>query len=128
MIMKKNCPFCSLTFSRIVSETESAVLISDAFPVTKGHLLIIPKRHIISFFDLQSKELHDILKLLHEAKGLLDSLSHPDGYNIGINDGAAAGQTMEHLHIHFIPRYEGDPPDPRGGIRWVIPEKAKYWK
>ncbi|MEA1876977.1 MAG: HIT family protein [Bacteroidota bacterium] len=126
--MKNNCPFCSISSSRIVSETDLMTLIQDGFPVAKGHLLIIPKRHIISFFDLHSKELQDVLKLLHEAKGLLNSLYQPDGYNIGINDGAAAGQTVQHLHIHIIPRYKGDSPDPRGGIRWVIPEKVKYWK
>lgn len=68
-----------------------------------------------------------MLKLLDESKAALDAEFHPDGYNIGINDGAAAGQTIAHLHIHLIPRYAGDQPDPRGGVRWIFPAKADYW-
>jgi diadenosine tetraphosphate (Ap4A) HIT family hydrolase len=89
--------------------------------------LLIPKRHTGSFFDLSDLERSDLLSLLDHAKRALDEELHPQGYNIGINDGAAAGQTVPHLHVHLIPRFEGDLPDPRGGVRWVIPEKAKYW-
>ena len=92
-----------------------------------GHTLIIPKRHVASFFELNAKEQLDLLGLLHDAKFDLDRQHAPQGYNIGINDGAAAGQTVPHLHIHLIPRYTGDRPDPRGGVRWIIPEKADYW-
>ena len=80
-----------------------------------------------SFFDLRFEERQALLALLDEAKVQLDAEFQPAGYNIGVNDGAAAGQTVPHLHIHLIPRYEGDHQDPRGGVRWVIPEKARYW-
>ncbi len=80
-----------------------------------------------SFFDLSGHERSDLLTLLDRAKLVLDEEYQPQGYNIGINDGAAAGQTVPHLHVHLIPRYDGDLPDPRCGVRWVIPGKAKYW-
>jgi diadenosine tetraphosphate (Ap4A) HIT family hydrolase len=89
--------------------------------------LVIPKRHVRSFFDLTVAEQLDALNLLQRAKQDLDQQYAPQGYNIGINDGPAAGQTIPHLHIHLIPRYSGDRPDPRGGVRWIIPEKADYW-
>lgn len=80
-----------------------------------------------SFFDLSEIERSDVLALLDRAKKAVDEEFQPLGYNLGINDGAAAGQTVPHLHVHLIPRFEGDSPDPRGGVRWVIPGKAKYW-
>jgi len=101
--------------------------IRDGYPVSQGHTLLIPKRHTASFFDLSVHERNDILELLDRAKLTIDKEFAPQGYNIGINDGLAAGQTVQHLHIHLIPRYTGDLSDPRGGVRWVIPEKAKYW-
>jgi diadenosine tetraphosphate (Ap4A) HIT family hydrolase len=104
-----------------------AVVIRDGFPVSPGHTLVIPRRHVGSFFDLTSNERTEMLTLLDQAKMDLDKEFNPDGYNIGINDGAAAGQTVPHLHIHLIPRYEGDQSDPRGGVRWIFPEKADYW-
>jgi diadenosine tetraphosphate (Ap4A) HIT family hydrolase len=125
--MSTDCPFCSLPENRILSESDHTVTIRDGFPVTEGHTLIIPKRHVQSFFDLQSMEKVDILRALDEAKLTLDREFSPAGYNIGINDGEAAGQTIPHLHVHIIPRYEGDTEDPRGGVRWVFPDKAKYW-
>ena len=103
------------------------MVIRDAFPISPGHTLIIPKRHVSSFFDLETDERAELLALLDKAKTAADEEFSPNGYNIGINDGAAAGQTVPHLHLHLIPRVEGDLPDPRGGVRWVIPEKAKYW-
>lgn len=99
----------------------------DAYPVSAGHTLIIPKRHVSSFFDLSADECAEIFVLLARAKTLLDEELSPNGFNIGINDGRAAGQTVFHLHIHLIPRFEGDQLDPRGGVRWVLPEKADYW-
>jgi diadenosine tetraphosphate (Ap4A) HIT family hydrolase len=89
--------------------------------------LIIPRRHIGSFFELSAEEQHDLLNLLGSAQAALQTSHQPQGYNIGINDGPVAGQTVQHLHIHLIPRYTNDVIDPRGGVRWVIPEKAKYW-
>jgi diadenosine tetraphosphate (Ap4A) HIT family hydrolase len=121
------CPFCTLSAERIVLANELAVVIRDAFPVSPGHTLIIPKRHVVSFFDVTGDEREAMLALLDSAKLGLDAAFHPDGYNIGINDGEAAGQTVPHLHLHLIPRYAGDREDPRGGVRWILPQKAKYW-
>jgi len=121
------CPFCELAAARIVHARESAVAIRDGFPVSPGHTLIIPRRHVASFFEVTDAERSDLMSLLAAARHDLDREFHPAGYNIGINDGAAAGQTVPHLHIHLIPRYEGDRDDPRGGVRWVLPDKAAYW-
>ena len=125
--MSKPCPFCTLPPERIVDSDNACVVIRDGFPVSRGHTLIIPRRHVGSFFDLNSDERKSLLTLLDCAKTTLDLECQPDGYNIGINDGAAAGQTVAHLHIHLIPRYEGDQKDARGGVRWIFPEKADYW-
>ncbi len=98
--------------------------IYDGFPVSPGHTLIIPKRHVASFFEATKEEQGAMLDLLAEMRQRLQTERNPDGFNIGINDGAAAGQTVMHLHIHLIPRYAGDQPDPRGGVRWIFPDKA----
>lgn len=124
---EKTCPFCSLPKVRVVGENSHAVWIRDGFPVSSGHSLVIPKRHISSFFDASKDERLAMLELLDEAKAAADTEFQPDGYNVGINDGPAAGQTVPHLHVHLIPRFNGDLPDPRGGVRWVIAEKADYW-
>lgn len=121
------CPFCALPRARVLFRNDSAVTVRDAYPVTPGHTLVIPVRHVTSFFDTTPEERTSMLGLLDAAKQQLQSEFGPTGYNIGINDGAVAGQTVGHLHIHLIPRYPGDRPDPRGGIRWVIPDKADYW-
>ena len=121
------CAFCSLPPARILLGKPLAIIVRDGFPISPGHTLVIPRRHVGSFFDLTSEERNETLTLLDQAKADLDIEFKPDGYNIGINDGAAAGQTVPHLHIHLIPRYEGDQSDPRGGVRWIIPEKADYW-
>ena len=125
--MTGTCHFCTLGAGRIVLANELAVVIRDNFPVSPGHTLIIPKRHVVSFFDITGDEREAMLALLDSAKLGLDATFHPDGYNIGINDGVAAGQTVPHLHLHLIPRYAGDREDPRGGVRWIFPQKAKYW-
>ena len=122
-----NCPFCSLPPERIIDSNELALVIRDGFPVSKGHTLIIPKRHVGSWFDTSADERIALFALLDHVKMILDHEFKPDSFNIGINDGAAAGQTVPHLHIHLIPRYKGDQKDPRGGVRWIIPGKAKYW-
>ena len=126
-MQQTSCPFCELPPSRIVAGDDLAVVIRDGFPVSPGHTLIIPRRHIGSFFDTSDAERAALLRLLAEARLVLDAEFQPAAYNIGINDAAAAGQTVAHLHIHLIPRYFGDIADPRGGVRWVLPEKAKYW-
>jgi diadenosine tetraphosphate (Ap4A) HIT family hydrolase len=121
------CPFCHLPPERILLSNDVGWVIRDAFPVSPGHTLIIPKRHVGSFFDLSDGERNGLMVLLAEAKLRTEAEFSPAGHNIGINDGPAAGQTVPHLHIHLIPRFAGDLPDPRGGVRWVIPEKARYW-
>jgi diadenosine tetraphosphate (Ap4A) HIT family hydrolase len=121
------CAFCTLPSERLIDENATAMVIRDGYPVSPGHTLLIPKRHMGSFFDLSAQERGDLLTLLDRAKLVLDTEFQPKGYNIGINDGPAAGQTVPHLHVHLIPRFEGDVSDPRGGVRWVIPDKAKYW-
>ena len=124
---KASCPFCALPAERILLLADEALVIRDAFPVSPGHTLVVPRRHIGSFFELTDAERVCMVELLARAKAELDLSFQPDGFNIGINDGAAAGQTVPHLHLHLIPRYRGDAPDPRGGVRWVLPAKAKYW-
>ena len=125
--MNKPCPFCELVPARILVAALHGVAYRDGFPVSPGHTLIVPRRHVGSFFEIEVKEREALLALLEDAKRLLDKEFHPAGYNIGINDGAAAGQTVPHVHIHLIPRYNGDVENPRGGVRWVIPDKANYW-
>ena len=125
--MSALCPFCTISAGRIVLAHDLAFVIRDAFPVSPGHTLIIPRRHIGSFFDVTGEEREAMLQLLDAAKAGLDDEFHSDGYNVGINDGQAAGQTVLHLHIHLIPRYTGDSNDPRGGVRWMFPDKADYW-
>lgn len=121
------CPFCSLTSEHVILSNPHGLVVRDRFPVSPGHLLVIPRRHLGSFFEIAMAERVALLDLLDQARRQLDSECAPDGYNIGINDGPAAGQTVAHLHIHLIPRYAGDRPDPRGGVRWIFPEKADYW-
>jgi diadenosine tetraphosphate (Ap4A) HIT family hydrolase len=99
----------------------------DSFPISPGHTLIVPKRHLSCFFDLSEKEQSDLWSLVAEVRSHLQKQHQPDGFNIGLNDGPAAGQTVMHAHIHIIPRYAGDVEDPRGGVRWLIPDKADYW-
>jgi diadenosine tetraphosphate (Ap4A) HIT family hydrolase len=121
------CPFCSVPSDRIVLGNAHAIVLRDAFPVSPGHTLVIPRRHVGSFFEATPDERAALLALLDDAKRDLDAEFAPAAYNIGINDGPAAGQTVPHLHIHLIPRYEGDRADPRGGVRWIVPDKADYW-
>ncbi len=125
--MSTPCPFCHLPRDRVLLENELAIAFRDGFPVSKGHTLVIPKRHVDSFFDTTPEEQAAVLQLVGEARVDLDNRYHPAGYNIGINDGTAAGQTVMHMHLHLIPRYDGDRADPRGGVRWVLSSKAAYW-
>lgn len=122
-----DCPFCSLPELRIVHANALAVVVRDAYPVAPGHSLVIPRRHARSFFELHPSEQAAMLSLLDQARAELAGEFAPDGYTFGINDGTAAGQTVPHVHLHLIPRHRGDVDDPRGGIRWVLPAKARYW-
>lgn len=121
---KETCPFCNLENS--VLSNKLAIAFFDKYPVNQGHLLIIPKRHVEDFFDTTLEERTAINELLEEGKLLLEKKYQPNGYNIGINCGATAGQTVFHVHIHLIPRYKGDMDNPKGGVRGVIPEKRIY--
>ena len=107
--------------------TDAAAAVLDGFPISEGHSLVIPKPHVELLFDLRDDELAQVWSLVAKVRQLLQKKYQPDGFTIGVNEGHAAGQTIGHAHIHVIPRRAGDVPDPRGGIRWVIPGKAKYW-
>ncbi|HRC80795.1 MAG TPA: HIT family protein [Sedimentibacter sp.] len=121
-----NCIFCSIKKDRIILENDDAFAVYDIFPVIKGHMLIIPKKHIINYFDADENTKKQLWKLVDECKNMADKKFTPQGYNIGINCGEAAGQTVMHLHIHLIPRYSGDIENPKGGVRGVIPNKRIY--
>lgn len=115
-----NCLFCEVLADRsrtVFAENANFLAVFDQFPVNEGHALLIPKRHVHTIFELREGEALDFLAILQLAKKELDQRYHPDAYNVGINSGEAAGQTISHLHVHLIPRYQGDVEDPRGGIR-----------
>ena len=121
------CIFCELPLDRIIDQTNLSKVFRDAFPVTKLHTLIIPKRHVADYFELTDAEQADIQTLLqkhHQLIKLKDATV--TGFNVGINVGASAGQTVFHVHVHLIPRRNGDVPNPQGGVRGVIPEKQRY--
>jgi ATP adenylyltransferase len=120
-----DCPFCILQREKII-ETELSFAIYDGFPVNEGHALIIPKRHTANYFDLSLEEQKNCIELLNRVKLIVQEKYNPAGFNVGININEAAGQTIPHVHIHLIPRYEGDVEEPRGGVRGVIPEKKNY--
>lgn len=121
------CIFCHLDQDReIIAENDLAVAFYDAFPVNPGHALIIPKRHVANYFELTEKECVAIQALLKIAKDIVEERFHPDGYNIGVNVNAVAGQSVFHVHMHLIPRFLGDVENPKGGVRGVIPSKQKY--
>jgi len=123
----KSCEFCEVESKRMIAKDELAFAIYDKFPVTPLHILIIPKRHVSSFFDLDDSEIGSILKLLTQMRTtILAEDSAVEGFNIGVNVGEMAGQTIFHCHIHLIPRRHGDVENPRGGVRGVIPRKQSY--
>ena len=123
----EKCFFCeSIKNNSFYLENEYAVIRFDDFPVSKGHLEVISKRHIKDIFETSKEEREALYSLLHKAKEFLENKYKPDGYNIGINMGEASGQSINHLHIHLIPRYFGDVKNPRGGVRGVIPSKQNY--
>lgn len=127
------CLFCArhdTTKHRIIAENEHAYARWDNFPVSEGHAEIVPKRHVVSFFDLQDDEilaLYSLVKIVRQELEPCPAYFIPDGYTIGINEGEVAGRTVHHLHIHLIPRYRGDVSNPRGGIRNIIPGKGDYF-
>jgi len=124
----EECLFCKWQKQegRMILENELAYASFDEFSVNPGHVLIMTKRHTKDFFEATDKEKNDIFDLVDKAKKLVDKEHHPDGYNIGMNCGIPAGQSVMHVHVHLIPRYVGDVEDPRGGVRGVIPKKQQY--
>ena len=120
------CPFCDQTKEETVLSNDLAYVRLDKYPVNKGHSLIIPIRHIASIFEASTQELKALWAMVDQGKALLERKYSPNGFNIGINDGKAAGQSITHLHIHLIPRYLGDVQEPLGGVRGVIPGMQKY--
>lgn len=122
--MSAACPFCRP--AEVLLENDLAYVISDRFPASPGHLLILPRRHVGDWFEVTAAERSALFELADAAKAWLDIEFHPDGYNLGINVGEAAGQTLFHVHLHLIPRYRGDVAAPRGGVRGVIPSQQSY--
>ena len=124
------CLFCDKDFFgyRVVNKNDSCYAVYDSYPVSEGHCLIIPFRHVENMWQLTDKEILDMHSLAASMKSILDKTHNPSGYNVGWNCGESAGQTVMHCHMHVIPRYDGDIEDPRGGIRGCIPEKRIYEK
>jgi len=123
----KNCLFCEMEPERVIAENELCYAIRDAYPVTPLHTLVIPKRHVADYFDLGQPELNAIHQILAEQRAeILKQNAAVTGFNVGINAGTDAGQTVHHAHIHLIPRRRGDVAEPRGGVRGVIPSKQDY--
>lgn len=127
---ENTCPLCSdkdlVIDNDKAIENELAYVLTDTNPVSPGHCLIVTRRHIAEFFDATQEEKIAIFELIDEMKAIIDKKHNPDGYNIGVNIRKAAGQSVPHIHIHMMPRYEGDIENPRGGVRGVIPSKQKY--
>ena len=123
-----NCVFCDefIPKKKPLFENELAFAYFDEFPVNKGHILIVTKKHLATFFDITGDEQKAMLDLLNKCKIYLDKKFSPTGYNVGLNCGSDAGQSVMHVHMHLIPRYSGDVKDPRGGIRGVIPKRKDY--
>ena len=119
-------PFLAVPASEWLAANDHAFVIADRFPVSPGHALVVPRRAIATWWEASDDERAGILALIDELKCQLDAELRPDGYNVGFNAGAAAGQTVRHFHVHVIPRYRGDVPDPRGGVRHAIPGKGNY--
>lgn len=126
--METDCPFCTPDPELVFHESELIVGLWDRYPVSPGHALLIPRRHVAGWFDASTDEHQALVAALEGAKREIEKTHGPDGHNIGVNSGEAAGQTIFHLHVHLIPRYTGDLEDPRGGVRNMIPDKAAYWK
>ncbi len=126
-IRDETCRFCAPSPNRrILIEGKCGLAALDRHPVNDGHFLVIPYRHFSDYFDINDAELKELWLLVAQGKEMIDEKYHPDGYNIGINVGEWAGQSIPHLHIHVIPRYKGDVEKPKGGIRGIIPERKLY--
>ncbi|MCK9436227.1 MAG: HIT family protein [Synergistaceae bacterium] len=126
-IMEEDCPFCNIgEHVEVLFKADTAMAILDSFPISPGHALVIPKRHVADYFELTAEEQNELWQLVNRCKMILQDRFHPDGFNIGINVGEMAGQSIFHVHIHLIPRYKGDMKNPKGGVRHIIPGKGYY--
>ena len=123
---ERSCPLCHPRDDQIFHRGQLVLGLWDQFPVSPGHALLVPRRHVASWFEATDEERTELMTAIAEARAAIERARRPDGYNLGVNIGHAAGQTIFHLHVHVIPRYHGDVPAPRGGVRHVIPEKADY--
>lgn len=126
--MERICPFCAADPIRLVRRDALTTSLRDAYPVTEGHSLVTPVRHVASLFELSSEERQAVWDEVAQVRAELMRDLGVEAFNIGLNDGAAAGQTVPHAHVHVIPRRVGDVPDPRGGVRWVVPTRAAWWE
>jgi diadenosine tetraphosphate (Ap4A) HIT family hydrolase len=124
----KRCPFCQPREGEVFFSSELVKGVWDTYPVNPGHALLVPHRHIARWFDATAEEQVALTSAIEKARAAIEERFSPQGFNIGFNDRKAAGQSVPHLHIHVIPRYEGDVDYPRGGIRTIIPARAAYWK
>ena len=124
----EGCPFCDPDPADVIASSRYAIAIRDRYPVSEGHTLVIPRDHARTLYELSASVQSDLWQLVARVRSALAGEVSADGFNIGLNEGEAAGQTVSHPHIHIVPRFDGDVPDPRGGIRWVIPDKATYWE
>jgi diadenosine tetraphosphate (Ap4A) HIT family hydrolase len=124
----EGCIFCQRrNGSGLLAANDLAIAFPAGFPVSPGHALIVPRRHEPDFFSLTVEEQAAVVALVNPVRAALDERHSPDAYNLGVNIGKAAGQTIQHAHFHVIPRYAGDVAEPRGGVRWVLPDTARYW-
>lgn len=123
---REECNFCT-PGSELLGANDLAVAIMAGYPVSPGHALIIPRRHEPDFFSLTAAEQTALIALVNPVRGVIVERFAPDAFNLGVNAGRAAGQTIQHVHLHVIPRYVGDVAEPRGGVRWVLPQTARYW-
>jgi diadenosine tetraphosphate (Ap4A) HIT family hydrolase len=128
--MSSACVFCErIELGDVLLSNEHAAAFEDGFPISPGHTLIVPRRHEADLLALAEEEQAAIWSLIAPVRQMIEAQwGAPDGYNIGVNIGTAAGQTIAHAHLHLIPRWHGDVADPRGGVRRVVPSKAAYWK
>jgi diadenosine tetraphosphate (Ap4A) HIT family hydrolase len=123
---RTDCPFCDIAPDRVLAANEHAVAVLDAYPASPGHCLVVARRHVVGFFELEPSEIAAMVEVLGHVRCRIEAVHSPQGYNVGVNVGVAAGQTVSHVHIHLIPRYAGDVADPTGGVRNVIPGRGRY--
>lgn len=124
----EGCPFCArVATGEVAASSDAAVAFADGYPVAEGHMLVCPRRHVEDLFALTGEEWGGLWSLVRAVQRDLAQRTGVEAWNVGANVGAAAGQTVGHAHVHLIPRRAGDVHDPRGGVRWVLPERADYW-